>query len=233
MEILDTLIGIVKAPLFIFLGAGALAVGARVYFDSRKNRERVKFLLALANGKGWQFSPKEFHCVDFLTDGKLPLFNAGHSRRAHNVLSAEGMHAFDYVYGVGTAARYSKMYCQTPVAFSVPDGALVSFVLSPRRLKTPVYFAGSREIRFEEYPVFSEAYRIASPRAAGELKPVFSGDFIRLLETEKDWHIQSDGKNVLFFKTGGYIEICDYENYLVSCRALFDALSANFPPRQA
>jgi len=201
---------------------------AAVFAAGRKRRRELE---ELALRLGMRFVPKETDIpLDFLKNKRLPLFNEGGAPAAKNIFAGnEGrtaLYVFDYCYSTGSGDS-STLHCQTPAVFVCVPGKLPVFTVEPEGLFNKLSAKlGYGDVNFEEYPVFSKMYWLKSPQDAQELRRVFHGDFVHLLEVEKGWHIQSDGQYVVFFKTDGYVNAAGYDDYVRRCRALFTALCA-------
>jgi len=131
------------------------------------------------------------------------LFSTGGSRKVRYILSGEleskePALIFEYSYVVSTG-KSSHVYYQHILSVKL-DQNLPPFTLRPENFFHRIgEWLGFKDIDFEAYPQFSDAYRLRSNNE-NKVRNLFNEFLLGFLSYEKGWWIECNGNTIIYFK---------------------------------
>ena len=136
---------------------------------------------------------------------EFSLFNKGHSRKIHNVMTTEAdslrLTMFDYRYTVG-GGQNSQTHRQTVVAFESDALELPAFSLRPEGFFNRIGAAlGMQDIDFTEHPEFSQSFVLSGLDEAA-VREFFDQKLLDLFAKDKKVCLQSTKGAFVFFHKG-------------------------------
>ncbi|HLN99039.1 MAG TPA: hypothetical protein VK208_11310 [Pyrinomonadaceae bacterium] len=185
---------------FIVLIFGVLI--AAVIIGKRREQERTRLLINVAQLLGWQFS--EVAAMNWIPNlESVPLFSQGHSKTINNVMYGEidGVKAalFDYQYVVGHGKNRST-HNQSVAYFEPRNLNLPSFSLRPENTFHKLMSAfGYQDIDFENRPTFSSKYLLRGPDEQA-VRNLFSDALLRFYETNQGVSTDGGGNQLFVFR---------------------------------
>lgn len=211
--------------IFIFIG---IVVGV-IALSFAQEKKRTEALRSVATSLEMSFEDDNCDPSE-LGLGHMNLFSKGRSRRAYNIM--KGVFAdvdcllFDYRYTTG-GGKNSSTYRQTVVAFKVPDANLPQFVCKPEHFfhKFADMF-GFEDINFEEYPRFSNAYRLNGEDET-RVRRIFNAEVIDILESERvsPWSVDGGGDWLVVHRAGKTVEPQECSHFLLGSTTLLNAMT--------
>ena len=219
-----------SASIFFLFVVGfiALVVGILIITHVQA-KKRTEALQRVANALDMRFGAEKRN-PDELGLAHMNLFSKGHARKAYNVMSGQFADAdcilFDYRYTTG-GGKHSTTHVQTVVAFRVPGAQIPQFVCKPEHFfhKFADMF-GFEDINFEEYPRFSEAYRLNGENEA-RIRTIFNANVIQLLEAEtiQPWSVDGAGDWLVVHRAGVTVKPDDCSEFLLASTTLLNAMT--------
>lgn len=162
---------------------------------------RQKGLRLFCKKLGWKFHPREFYDeTSMFTHFKFfetKLVDKGRNRVFGKVGDIE-VHLADLDYHEGEfIARESNH--STMVALHCPE-PLPHFVMNKENLLDRVaYLAGFNDIYFAKHPDFSKNFKVKGKKDH-DLYLFFDDDVIEFFQSNKAFHVESDGRDLLIFE---------------------------------
>ena len=213
----------------------ACLIGFVFYIAHLRVKKRTEAMCAVAESLEMKFEAKKCDPSTLGLDG-IDLFEQGRSRKVLNLIKGtfEDTNAFifDYHYVTG-GGKNSAKYSQTVIAFKIRSKygfKLPQFTCKPERFYhrfADVF--GFKDIDFEEYPVFSKAYRLNGDRG-DSVRKIFNETVIRKLEAESKqrWNVDGSGEWLVIYKNDRIIKPDDCPKFLVDSKNLHDAMMLTY-----
>lgn len=215
-------------PVLIFLGFGAL-VGGLIYWSHLTAKKRTEALRSIAASLGMEFDTEKYQ-PENLGLGAVSSLNKGSSRKAFNVMRGTFADAecllFDYRYTTGSG-KNSSTYEQTVVAFRVLGAELPVFTCRPEHFFHKfANFLGYEDINFDEFPRFSDTYRLNGNDEAA-IRSIFNANVIRQLEAERvnPWTIDGGGDWLVLHQTNKKVVPNDIAQFLLDGTTLLNEMT--------
>ena len=205
------------------------------YMGYLRAKKRTEAMRAIAESLEMEFVAEKCDPNTLGLDG-IDLFEKGRSRQVLNLIKGtfEDTNAFifDYHYVTG-GGKNSAKYSQTVIAFKIRSKygfKLPQFTCKPERFYhrfADVF--GFKDIDFEEYPVFSKAYRLNGDRG-DSVRKIFNETVIRKLEAESKqrWNVDGSGEWLVIYKNDRIIKPDDCPKFLVDSKNLHDAMMLTY-----
>jgi hypothetical protein len=210
-------------------------IGFIFYIAHLRAKKRTEAMRALAESLEMEFEAEKFHPSKLGIDG-IDLFEKGRSQKVINLIKGTfedtNTFIFDYHYLTG-GGKNSAKYLQTVIAFKIRSKygfKLPQFTCKPERFYhrfADVF--GFKDIDFEEYPVFSKAYRLNGDRG-DTVRKIFNETVIRKLEAESKqrWNVDGSGEWLVIHKNDRIIEPEDCPKFLRDSKNLHDAMMLTY-----
>jgi hypothetical protein len=187
-------------PIVWVLAIAIVVVIAVAIYSRAQARKRTIALASLAPTIGLIFEGESALDNKF----KTALFNRGYDRQFKNIMSGrfDGLDVgvFDYLFVTGSG-KSRHTWNQTVVAFS-QDVWLPLFAICSEGFFDRIGDAFTHEdIDFDSHPKFSHRYLL---RGSDEekIRELFTPALLEFLENipaQEKWHIEGDGKNLIFY----------------------------------
>ena len=190
-------------PIIIILIVAT--IGYAIFAD----RQRRKAIKAMATQLGLAFCKKD-NSVWQLHDGSLPLFNAGHSRKAANVLTGQiediGVSIFDFRYTTGHG-KHSSTHRQTVVLMQLSGKLLPSMEIRPEGFFSKIATSfGYQDFDFGEHYEFSGKYLVRG-KDEEAIRRIMTHQLMEFMASKpKRPTIQTSGESFLFFRPRGRVK---------------------------
>ena len=229
----DASMEVILIPVLFVIGT-ILMTGFIIWLVHLSEKKRRDALQAIATELGLQFSATQ---NDDLMERmeEFSLFNKGHSRKIHNVMTTEAdslrLTMFDYQYTVG-GGQNSQTHRQTVVAFESDALELPAFSLRPEGFFNRIGAAlGMQDIDFTEHPEFSQSFVLSGLDEAA-VREFFDQKLLDLFAKDKKVCLQSTKGAFVFFHKGRRkpeeIRGCMDQAFTIHT-AFIDRLSRNSP----
>ena len=205
------------------------------YMGHLRAKKRTEAMRAIAESLEMEFVAEKCDPSTLGIDG-IDLFDQGRSRKVLNLIRGtfEDTNAFifDYHYVTG-GGKNSAKYLQTVIAFKIRSKygfKLPQFTCKPERFYhrfADVF--GFKDIDFEQYPVFSKAYRLNGDRG-DSVRNIFNETVIRKLEAESKqrWNVDGSGEWLVIHKNDRIIKPDDCPKFLIDSKNLHDAMMLTY-----
>jgi hypothetical protein len=187
-------------PIVWVLALVVVVVIAVAIYRSAQAKKRTVAFAALAPTIGLNFEG------DSALDNKFKtaLFNRGYDGQFKNVMNGRfggfDVSVFDYLFITGSR-KSRRTWNQTVVAFS-QDVWLPLFAICSEGFFDRIGDAFTHEdIDFDSHPKFSHRYLLRGADE-GKIREPFTPALLEFLENipaQEKWHIEGDGKNLIFY----------------------------------
>ena len=222
-------IEIYALPVFVCIFGVVFFIG---HLQAKKRTEAMR---VLAESLEMKFEAKKCDPSKLGLDG-IDLFEQGRSRKVLNLIKGtfEDTNAliFDYHYVTG-GGKNSAKYSQTVIAFKIRSKygfKLPQFTCKPERFYHRLADVfGFKDIDFEQYPVFSKAYRLNGDRR-DSVRKIFNETVIRKLEAESKhrWNVDAAGEWLVIHKNDRIIKPDNCPKFLIDSKNLHDAMMLTY-----
>ncbi|MDZ4709008.1 MAG: hypothetical protein SH818_11465 [Saprospiraceae bacterium] len=157
----------------------------------------------IAEKLGMLYQEKDLNKEILSAHKVFKLFSMGGSKKVRYILSGnleskEPAFIFEYSYVVSTG-KSSHTYFQHVLSVRLARN-LPPFTLRPENFFHKIgEWLGFKDIDFEAYPQFSDAYRLKSNNE-NKVRNLFNEFLLGFLSYEKGWWIECNGNNIIYFK---------------------------------
>ncbi len=197
---LTTILIVLLFFAFFVLVIGWLIVATII--DRRREQERTRQLVSVAQMLGWQFS--EAAGLNWIPNlERFALFNQGHSKQIRNAMYGEigGVKAavFDYYYVVGHGKHQSR-FNQAVVYFEPRNLNVPFFSLRPEHTFHKIISAfGYQDIDFGNRPDFSSKYLLRGSDEQG-VRNLFTDALLGFYEMNEGASTDAGGNQLFIFR---------------------------------
>jgi hypothetical protein len=213
-------------PILVVVGVLALIAGIFVV-SRRLERQRTEALAAACQGMGLTFEP-EGDLDALRTQGDLPLYNHGHSKKVRNVMSGQAqdrdLRLFDYQYTTGSG-KNSHTWRQTVALFPRAGERLPDFLLAPENVFHKIgQVFGYQDIDFDTSPEFSSHYLLRGPDEMA-IRSAFSADALAYFGQHQGWHVEVKDHTIGIYRSGKRAKPEDLPTFLAEAQEVLRALA--------
>jgi len=184
-----------------------LALKSLILPNYQKTSPRQQRMKKIAVNNGWLYTKEEQ--VDSSELLEFSFFQSRPLEYKMNVIGGEfegtgvDWEISDIIFDEG--AMLSKEVYKTTVQLVHLGDEIPSFVLEQEGIFDKLFdrvlsIAGSNDIDFAAYPVFSKKLKLTGENEA-ELRKLFTEDLITFLESEEIYHIECNGRALIIFKS--------------------------------
>ena len=217
-----------QTPLIVLIVVAVAAfVVLIVLLQKRAERARAEAMQQAGLALGFSYeSIADLAQLKALAD--LRVFNQGHTRRVHNMLSgragSDEVKLFDYRYTVG-GGKESHTWHQTVALYRDGGRALPDFVMAPENVFHKIGQAfGYQDIDFDSNPVFSSRYLLRGSDDAA-VRAAFTAEALSFFEMELGWTVEVRAGNLGAYRAGKRCRPEDLSTFLEQSRAVLRALT--------
>jgi len=165
----------------------------------------------------------------FLEMTGLGIFNAGHSRKASNLMELRGAGAapdisfFDYRYTTG-GGKNSHTHAFTLALFDFKTPRVPAFELKPENFIYKIgELIGFKDIDIPSSRLFSDKYRLTGPNEA-EVLAFFNSGAVAYFEQHLGWQAQGAGNYLLLTRGARLTRPEDYNTFILEAKNMAAAL---------
>ncbi|MGH9873949.1 MAG: hypothetical protein ACRD9S_15980 [Pyrinomonadaceae bacterium] len=189
----------------LFFGFLVVVIGwviVATIIDSKREQERTRLMVNVANLLGWQFS--ELAGLNWIPNlEQFALFSQGHSKKIKNAIygQIDGVKAavFDYYYVVGHGKHQSR-FNQSVIYFELQNLNAPLFSLRPEHTFHKIISAfGYQDIDFGNRPTFSSEYLLRGPDEPG-LRSIFTDALLGFYEMNEGTCTDGGGNQLFIFR---------------------------------
>lgn len=204
------MVSIINSHPWVIAAAVAVIMACLVLFTVLRRAGRTKEIKKLSEKYGWKFDEKLKTPEELFKQTGFDFFNKEENRWAENFITGIENNCykaeyFDYSYETYDSARESEAdryyrYFFSCVLVTFNEGALPSFRLEPETLLTRMAEkTGLQDIDFEDFPDFSDNYRLEGKDEA-IVRKFFNRAVLESFERQKGLDVYAEGRQMLVVK---------------------------------
>lgn len=221
--------------IYFFIGFFAVIITINiVYFiwQDQQEKKRSEIIKAMSFRIGMHFSAKDaYNIFRILKD--FQLFKRGTGKLVKNILLRQErnckLYIFDYKYSA-SSGKSQHDYWQTVAFFQTENIRFTQFLLKPKGMWDKLgHFFGYQDIKFENYPRFSEKYLLKGSNEQA-IRQVFTDNVLRFCEakigvyppTQATPCVEAADSRLIFYREHTRLQPEELESFRQEALEVFD-----------